>query len=85
MDSSSNEPSLLTKCESGKILYYVQVPKNITLNDFVSNSDLIRVYNESNLDLDLNGISGRACLNDKTRFDLQRLNATIQPITPSKK
>lgn len=76
---------ILTHCDTGKWLYYVQVPKNISVNDFVSNADLLNLYTNSNLDLDSNGISGRACLNDRTRSDLQRLNATIQAVPNAKK
>lgn len=76
---------ILTNCQSGKGLYHVQVPKNISLSDIVSNEDLLGLYNDSNLELDSNGIAGRACLNDKTRSDLQHLNATVQPITQTKK
>lgn len=76
-----SDNQILTNCQSGKGLYNVQVPKNISINDFVSNTDLLGLYNDSNLELDSNGIAGRACLNDKTRSDLQRLNATIEPIT----
>lgn len=76
-----NDDPILANCESGTGLYYIQVPNNISVNDFVSNADLLRVYNQSKLALDSNGISGRACLNDKVRFDLQRLNATMQPIS----
>lgn len=76
---------LITACEPGKWLYYVQVPKTIVLNDFVSNPDLLQVYTDSNLELDANGISGRACLSDKTRLDLTRLNSTIMPITYTSK
>lgn len=76
---------ILTNCPSGKTLYFVQVPKNVSLNDIVSNGDLLGLYNDSNLELDTNGIAGRACLNDKTKSDLQHLNATIQPVTQTKK
>lgn len=80
-----NDDQPITHCDPGKWLYYVQVPRNISINDFVSNSDLLNLYTNSNLDLDSSGISGRACLNDRTRFDLQRLNATIQQIPNTKK
>lgn len=76
---------ILTHCESGKWLSYVQVPRNISINDFVSSPNLLGLYSNSNLELNPNGISGRACLNDTIRFDLQRLNATIQPIANTKK
>lgn len=79
-----DEP-ILTRCEPGKWLYYVQVPRNISINDFVSNADLLNLYTNSNLDLNSSGISGRACLNDRTRLDLQRLNATITSVPNAKK
>lgn len=78
---NDDQSQLLTNCVPGNGLYFVQVPKNINMNDFVSNPSLLSLYTNSNLELDSSGISGRACLNDRSRFDLQRLNATIQPIT----
>lgn len=71
---------LLTFCDHGKWLYYVQIPKTIYLGDFVNNPDLLYLYTDSNLELDADGISGRCCLNDKARLDLSRLNAIIMPI-----
>lgn len=73
-------PPLLTFCDHGKWLYYVQIPKSIHLGEFVNNPDLLRLYSESNLELDADGISGRCCLSDKARLDLSRLNAVIMPI-----
>lgn len=75
-----NQPPLIWRCEPGKSLYYVQIPKNIFLSDFVSNPDLLRLYMDSNLEIDANGISGRVCLNDKTRLDLIRLNAILMSV-----
>lgn len=75
-----NNSPFLNYCEPGRWLYYVQIPKNILLSDIVSNAELIRLYYDSNLELEPNGISGRACLNDKTRLDLTRLNAAILPV-----
>lgn len=68
------------RCEPGKWLYYVQIPKSIYLSDFVSNPDLLKLYTESNLEVDANGMSGRCCLNDKTRLDLSRLNAALMSV-----
>lgn len=76
---------ILTNCDAGKWLYYVEVPKNISVNDFVSNTNLLSLYTNSNLELNSSGITGRACLNNNTRFDLQRLNATIHSIPNVKK
>lgn len=75
-----NQPPLIWRCEPGKSLYYVQIPKTIFLSDFVSNPDLLKFYMDSNLEIDANGISGRVCLNDKTRLDLIRLNATLMSV-----
>lgn len=76
---------VLDSCVAGKSLFYVQIPSNVTLNSIVSNADLLELYSNSKLELNANGISGRACLNNTTRFDLTQLNATIQPITDVKK
>lgn len=76
----NNPPQQLTHCPMGKSLYYVQIPKTISLNDFVSNPAFLQLYNESNLELDVNGISGRACLTDQNRLDLTRLGATFLPV-----
>lgn len=78
-NSPGNSP-LILRCEPGKWLYYVQIPKNIYLSDFVSNPDLLKLYTESNLEVDANGMSGRCCLNDKTRLDLSRLNAALMSV-----
>lgn len=75
-----NQPPLIWRCEPGKSLFYVQIPKTILLSDFVSNPDLLKLYMDSNLEIDANGISGRVCLNDKTRLDLIRLNATLMSV-----
>lgn len=75
-----NSPPLLTYCEHAKWLCFVQIPRNIYLADFVGNSELLRLYQDSNMELDADGISGRACLSDKTRLDLSRLNAVVMPI-----
>lgn len=75
----------LTNCGPNKMLYYVRVPANITVSEFVSNPDLLKLYNDSNLELDGTGIAGRACLNDKTRLELQNLNATLLQIWINKK
>lgn len=79
------DPPVLDECESGKTLNYVQIPKTVRLNDIVSNSELLNLYLNSSLELDANGISGRACLTENARSEIVRLNASIQPITNIKK
>ncbi|XP_031632095.1 uncharacterized protein LOC116346287 [Contarinia nasturtii] len=80
-----NNRPLLRHCEPGKWLYYIQVPKSIVLSDFVSNPHLIELASDSNLELTADGITGRTCLNDKTRYDLNKLNAAMMPIPFSQK
>lgn len=79
------DPVDLDECETGKTLNFVQVPKTVTLNDIVSNSELLNLYRNSSLELDENGISGRVCLTDKARSEFIRLNASIQPVNDIKK